>query len=77
MIMSDSGSDLGKQSGYLIVGIILITAAVVSTRAGKTIARYQGWIYRDKEPSDFWWGVALYFLGGIICIGLNLHSFRP
>ena len=62
---------------YFILGVIFLSAAVVSTCTGKTIARYKGWVYRAKEPSDFWWGVAIYFLAGILGIGIYLHSVFP
>jgi hypothetical protein len=61
----------------LIPGVIFLISAVVSTCTGKTIARYKGWVYRAKEPSGFWGVVAIYFLGGIICIGVYLRSVFP
>ena len=40
---------------YLLVGVILFLAAVVSTLTGKTYGRYVGVVSRAKEPTDFWW----------------------
>lgn len=62
---------------YFILGTMFLIAAVVSMCTGKTIARYKGWVYRSKEPNDFWGVVAIYFFGGIICIGIYLRSIFP
>jgi hypothetical protein len=77
MRMPDLDSFLNPKFIYFILGVIFLIAAVVSTCTGKTIARYKGWIYRAKEPSDFWGVVAIYFFGGIICIGIYLCSIFP
>jgi hypothetical protein len=73
-------SDLFSDSPYilLILGFALIFAAVVSACIGKTLARPRGLVYRAKDPSDFWWVVTIYFLGGVFLIGLFLrevHAF--
>ena len=62
---------------YLILGFVFLLAAVAATCAGKTIARYKGWIYRDKDRGDFWGVVAIYFIGGVICLGVYLGSIFP
>ncbi len=77
MKVSNLDSFLNPKFIYLILGLIFFIAAVVSTCTGKTIARYKGWVYRAKEPGDFWGVVALYFFGGIICIGIYLCSIFP
>jgi hypothetical protein len=75
--MTDWDSLLNPKLIYFILGVIFLLAAMVSACAGKTIARYKGWVYRDKEPSDFWWGVAIYFLAGLLGVGIYLHSVSP
>jgi hypothetical protein len=62
---------------YLIPGCIFIFAAVVSMRAGKTYGRFGVSASRSEEPAQFWWGVALYFLGGIFFIGIYMRSIFP
>jgi hypothetical protein len=57
-----------------MLGVIFLAAAVVSTCAGKTIGRSGGWAYRAKEPTQFWSGVAIYFLGALVCLGIYLYS---
>jgi hypothetical protein len=58
---------------YLILGVISFSVAVVSTCTGKTWARFQGCILRAKEPNDFWWVVAIYYLGSVLFIGTFLY----
>jgi hypothetical protein len=57
---------------FLILGVIIFSGAVVSTCTGKTSARTGRWIYRAKEPSTFWWVVAIYYFAGIGFIGYFL-----
>jgi len=58
----------------LILGFVLLFGAVVSTCTGVTLARPRGLVYRAKDPSDFWWVVTIYFLGGVLFIGIFLCS---
>ena len=57
---------------YLILGVISFSGAAVSTCTGKTLSRGQGWVYHAKEPTVFWWVVAIYYLGGVLFIGIFL-----
>src|SRR5580704_12687330 len=61
-------------SSLLILGIISFAGAVVSTCTGKTWARTRHTIDRAKEPSTFWWVVAIYYLGAVLFIGLFLYQ---
>ncbi len=61
-------------SSLLILGIISFFGAVVSTCTGKTWARTGRTIYRAKEPSAFWWVVAIYYLGTLLFVGLYLYE---
>jgi hypothetical protein len=61
-----------SQYYYLIIGVFFFAGAVVSTAAGKTSARTGRWIYRAKEPSTFWWVVAMYYLGALFFVALYL-----
>ena len=56
----------------LILGFALIFAAVVSVGTGKTF--YRGLVYRTKDPSEFWWLVAISFLGGALFVGMFLYG---
>jgi hypothetical protein len=75
--MPDWDSLLNSKFIYLVLGLIFLSAAVTSACTGKTIARYRGWVYRDKNPSDFWWVVAIYWLAGMLGIGIYLGSVFP
>jgi hypothetical protein len=67
--MSDLNS-LSRPPGiFLILGVVAISAAAVFTCVGKVWVRFNGWVYRAKEPGTFWWEVALYFLGGVRLVG--------
>jgi len=57
---------------FLILGVILFSAAVVWTYIGKAKTRFSGWVYRAEEPTQFWWVVAIYYLGSVLFIGISL-----
>jgi hypothetical protein len=59
---------------FLILGITSILAAVVFTCTGKVWVRFNGWVYRAKEPGWFWWDVALYYLVGVWFVGYFLSK---
>jgi hypothetical protein len=57
---------------FLILGIISIFAVAVFIYTGKVWVRFNGWVYRAKEPRAFWGEVAAYFLVGVGFIGYSL-----
>jgi hypothetical protein len=59
---------------FLILGILSISVAAVFTYTGKAWVRFNGWVYRSKEPGWFWWEVALYSLCGIWFVGYFLYK---
>ena len=59
---------------YLILGVVLLLAAVIWTCTGKVLTRFHGWVYRAKEPRRFWWEVAIYYLSGVAFIGLYFYA---
>jgi hypothetical protein len=67
--MPDLQSLLRSPYIFLIVGVITLSAAVASTWTGKTRVRFvPGWVYRAKDPNDFWWVVAIYYFSGVLFI---------
>jgi hypothetical protein len=54
--------------GRLIFGVGLLFFGVVYTCMGESYERFYGWIYRSKEPKEFWWSIATYYLLGIVFI---------
>ncbi len=54
---------------FLIIGVIFISAAVVFTCTGKVWVRFNGWVYRAKEPRAFWGEVTAYYFVGVCFIG--------
>jgi hypothetical protein len=71
--MPDFSTLLRPPYVFLILGILSISAAVVFTCTGKVWVRFNGWVYRAKEPGWFWWEVALYYLGGVWFVGDFLY----
>jgi len=59
---------------YLILGVVFLSAAVVSTWAGKTYSGYGGWATRAKEPTQFWWAIAILYLSAALFIGTYLYE---
>jgi hypothetical protein len=57
---------------FLILGVISISAAVVFSFTGKVWVRFNGWVYRAKEPMWLWWEVALDYLIGFGFVGYFL-----
>jgi hypothetical protein len=58
---------------FLILGAISFFVGVISTYTGETWARFGHIVYRAKEPSEFWWIVAIYYVGGVCFIGYFLY----
>jgi hypothetical protein len=71
--MHDGNSQL-PPSGFLILGVISFSAAVVWTCIGKARARFGGWVYRAQEPIVFWMVVATYYLAALLFVGVYLHE---
>ena len=59
----------------LILGIISFSVGVVSTCIEKTWAPHAGrTIYRAKEPSTFWWIVAMHYIFAVLFVGHYLYE---
>jgi hypothetical protein len=61
---------------FLMLGTVSVLAAVVFTSTGKVWVRFNGWVYRTKEPRSFWGEVAAYFLVGLCFIGYFLYQIN-
>jgi hypothetical protein len=71
--MSDLNLLLKPPYVFLILGGLSISAAAVFTSTGKVWVRFNGWVYRAKEPRSFWGEVAAYFLVGVCFVGYFLY----
>src|ERR1035438_6236113 len=58
---------------FLFLGVASILAAVIWTYTGRVWVRFNGWVYRAKEPRSFWGEVAAYYLVGVCFIGYFLY----
>jgi hypothetical protein len=70
--MTDWHSQLPPYS-LSILGVMSISAAAVFTSTGKVWVRFNGWVYRAKEPRAFWGEVAAYYLAGVGLIAYYLY----
>jgi hypothetical protein len=70
--MTDWHSQLPLYS-LSILGLMSISAASVFTFIGKVWVRFNGWVYRAKEPRAFWGEVAAYYLVGAGLIAYCLY----
>jgi hypothetical protein len=57
----------------LLGGMFVCFLALVGAYTGKVWAKFQGWVYRAKEPKWFWFIVAVYFLIGGSLIGCYFY----
>jgi hypothetical protein len=60
--------------GWLVFGCVLLFLGLAYTCMGKAFLRFQGWVYRSEQPKEFWWSVAMYYLGGILFIGADVFD---
>jgi hypothetical protein len=59
---------------FLVLGIMSSFAAAIFACTGKVWVRFNGWVYRAKEPRAFWGEVAAYLLVGLCFIGYFLFE---
>lgn len=48
----------------LILGVFLLFLSAIWVFTGKVLARFDGWVYRTEDPTEFWGVVALYVVVG-------------
>jgi hypothetical protein len=58
-------------------GVALFVAVLASLYSGKTRAKYQGWVYRAKEPGTYWFCIVAYLLLSFFFIWLFWSSPLP
>ena len=75
--MIDWDSLLNPKFIYLILGVIFLSLAVLSTFTGKAYSGYGGWARRAKQPTQFWCGVVVMGLSAIVCIGIAFKLVEP
>jgi hypothetical protein len=55
-----------------VVGLLSLLAASVFTFTGKVWVRFNGWVYRAKEPRTYWEEVAAYGVVGVALVASYL-----
>ena len=63
-----------KPYGLLWFGIFFLFLAVGGTLTGEAWARFGRVVCRAKEPKEFWWLIAMQYLGGVGLIGYFLYK---
>jgi hypothetical protein len=71
--MPDLHSLLRPLGSNLTFAVFLFSWAVFCTCTGKAKAPYSPAVYRAQEPILFWWTVGIYYLGGLIFLGVYLY----
>jgi len=56
------------------MGIVLVALTVIFTLTGQCLVKYRGIVSRAEDPKTFWQNIALYFVLGLICLGLYLYT---
>jgi len=59
---------------YLLFGFFFIFMGVGWTWTGKIWVRFEGWVYRNERPTEFWLRVVLYYLVGAGFVGYSLFK---
>ena len=69
------GSYVEPPYGLLWFGIFLLLLAVAGTCTGEALTPYGGRVvHRAKEPKEFWWSIAMCYLGGVCLVGYFLYK---
>jgi len=66
-------SQINSPYYYLFFGLLFLAIGLASVYSGQSPTR-QGWVYRDKNPTDFWWVIGIYSVGGVCFIGYCLYK---
>jgi hypothetical protein len=66
--------DSSPSIGLLFFGIFIFILAVAGTCTGEAWARFGQVVYRAKNPKQFWWLVAGYYLSSVGLIGYYLWN---
>ena len=65
---------MARHHTFLLLGATLMVMALIFTLTGRSLERFQGIISRAKHPKEFWQSVAVYYLLGLLCLGLYAYT---
>jgi hypothetical protein len=60
----------------LIMGIVLMSMALIFTLTGKCLTKYKGIVSRADAPKTYWQNIATYCVLGLLCLGLYVYTFN-
>jgi hypothetical protein len=59
---------------FLVMGIVLMAATLISAITGTTLVKYQGIVSRAEDPEAFREGIITYCVLGLVCLALYLYT---
>jgi hypothetical protein len=65
---------MARHHTSLILGTVLVVMALIFTLTGKCLVKNQGIINRAEDSKTFWQTVAVYYLLGLLFLGLYLYT---
>lgn len=65
---------MARHQVFMWMGIVLVAMTLIFTLTGQCLVKYQGIVSRAEDPKTFWQNVALYFVLGLIFLGLYLYT---
>jgi nitrate reductase gamma subunit len=65
---------MARHQVFMWMGIVLVAMTVIFTLTGQCLVKYRGIVSRAEDPKTFWQNIALYFVLGLICLGLYLYT---
>jgi hypothetical protein len=65
-----------RHHSSLIIRTVLMGVTLISILTGTCIVKYRGFVFRAEQPKEFWQNVALYFVLGLVFLGLYLYTFN-
>jgi len=65
---------MARHHTFLVLGAVLMVMVLIFTGTGRCLVKYQGIVNRAKDPKAFWQSVAVYFLLGLLSLGLYLYT---
>lgn len=65
---------MARHHVFLVLGIVFMAMALISTLTGKTLVKYRGIVSRVEDPKGFREGVITDCVIGLVCFGFFLYT---
>lgn len=60
--------------GFMMIGAVLFVVGVFVTVSGQGTARFRRLVHNAEDPTRFWWDAAIFYLGGLLLLGMCLYQ---